>query len=104
MSTSIHKPDDSAPLHPIESVDDIVSVKHREQPLNRPRRVTRARGDVFTEDLPSVLDGTQHSILVGSIHASRHNATEPRFNWADGDSFRTQLVAEALDSLKQRRR
>ena len=65
---SIHKLDDSAPVDPIERVDDIVSVKHREQPFHCLHRVTLARCSVFPEDPPGVLEGAKHSILVRSIH------------------------------------
>jgi hypothetical protein len=49
-------------------MNDVVPIEYRQQPLHRPRGVTRSQLNVFAQDAPSVLNGANERILIGSIH------------------------------------
>ena len=49
-------------IHPIERVNDIVSLEHREQTFNGSCRVVRPRLNVFPKDTPRVADRAQERL------------------------------------------
>jgi hypothetical protein len=49
-------------------MQNVVPVEHREQTVHCSRRVTLAGLNVFPQDAPSILNGTNQRVLVGVIH------------------------------------
>jgi hypothetical protein len=66
---------------------DVIPIEDRQQALDRSRRITWPRRDVFPEDTPCVLKGTNESVLVGVVvhHTARQYRKLMR---ARADSFR----------------
>jgi hypothetical protein len=59
-----HKAKDSAPVHSIESVDNLISVEDGYQPVQCECGVPWAWHVVFCEDAPGILDSLQYSVLI----------------------------------------
>ena len=57
-------------LYSIKCVNKVAPIEDSQQPLHRSRRISRPRLDVFSQDPPGVLKGTNEHVLVGVIHSS----------------------------------
>jgi hypothetical protein len=66
-----HKAKGAAPFHSIESVDDLISIEDRDEPVHCTRGVMWAWGDVFSEDAPGVLHSSQDRLLIRVVHRTR---------------------------------
>jgi hypothetical protein len=66
-------------MHPIERVNEIVSIEYHQQTFNGSRRVARSWLDVFPKDAPRVPNGAQDGILVRAMHDA--NATTPKIRF-----------------------
>jgi len=66
-----HKAKDSAPVHSIESVDNLISIEDRDEPVHCPGGVPWAWRDVFSEDAPGILHCSQYSLLISVVHGTR---------------------------------
>ena len=60
-----------APFHSIESVDNLISIEDRDEPVHRTRGVAWAWPDVFSEDAPGILHRSQYSLLISVVHGTR---------------------------------
>jgi hypothetical protein len=87
---SLNQPHHPAPIHSVKCEHDVVPVEHRSQTFNGSHGVAPSRLNVFPEDTPSVLKGSQNRLLVGTIHDVRNslNRTDSRL----GRSFRSSLA------------
>ncbi|WP_156041831.1 hypothetical protein [Bradyrhizobium sp. URHD0069] len=65
---SFDQPQHHSSVNSVERVHQIVSVEHSEQALYSPCCTMWTRFDVFSEDTPRVLNGSQYNFLVGIIH------------------------------------
>jgi hypothetical protein len=68
-----HKAKSSAPFHPIESVDKIIFIEDRDEPVHCTRSVSWAWRDIFSEDAPGILHSLQYGVLIRGIHGTRLN-------------------------------
>jgi hypothetical protein len=66
-----HKAKGAAPFHSIESVDDLISIEDRDEPVHCKRSVKWAWRVVFSEDAPGILDSLQYSLLIRVVHGTR---------------------------------
>lgn len=66
-----HKAKGPAPSHSIESVDNLISIEDRDEPVHCMRGVSWAWRDVFSEDAPSILHSSQYSLLIRVVHGAR---------------------------------
>jgi hypothetical protein len=66
-----HKAKGSAPFHSIESVDKLISIEDRDEPVHRTRSVSWAWRDVFPEDAPGILHSLQYGVLIRGVHGTR---------------------------------
>ena len=66
-----HKAKGAAPFHSIESVDDLISIEYRDEPVHCTRGVSWAWRDVFSEDAPGVLHSSQDRLLIRVVHGTR---------------------------------
>jgi hypothetical protein len=66
-----HKAKGAAPFHSIESVDDLISIEDRDEPVHCLRGVPWAWRVVFSEDAPSILDSLQYCLLIRVVHGTR---------------------------------
>ena len=73
-----HKAKGPAPFHSIESVDKLISIEDRDEPVHCISRVSRAWRVVFSEDAPGIFDRLQYSLLIRVVHGAR--LTERRLN------------------------
>ncbi len=67
-----YKAKGSAPLHSINSVDNLISIENGYQPVHRMRGVARARCNVLPEDAPGILVSPQHGVLIRLGHWYAH--------------------------------
>jgi hypothetical protein len=66
-----HQSTGSAPLHPTDRVNELISIEDDEKPFQGAHLVARTRRDVFPEDAPGILDSPQYGVLVRLGHWSR---------------------------------
>ena len=66
-----HKAKDSAPVHSIESVDNLISIEDGDEPVHCTRGVMWAWRDVFSEDAPGILHSSQYRVLIRGVHGTR---------------------------------
>ena len=74
-----HKAKDSAPVHSIESVDNLISIEDGDEPVHCTRGVSWTWRDVFSEDAPGILHSSQDRVLIRVGHGTR--LTERGLNW-----------------------
>ena len=66
-----HKAKDSAPVHSIESKDNLVSIEDGDEPVHCTRGVMWAWRDVFSEDALGNLHSSQYRVLIRVVHGTR---------------------------------
>jgi hypothetical protein len=66
-----HKANSPALFHSIESVDKLISIEDRDEPVHRLRSVSWAGHDVFSEDAPGILHSLQCGVLIRGGHGTR---------------------------------
>jgi hypothetical protein len=66
-----HKAKSPALFHSIESVDNLISIEDRDEPVHRTRGVAWAWPDVFSEDAPGILHRSQYGLLISVVHGTR---------------------------------
>jgi hypothetical protein len=57
-----HKAKSPSPFHSIDSVDNLISIEDRDEPVHCPGGVPWAWRDVFSEDAPGILHRSQYSL------------------------------------------
>ena len=91
LDQSCHPP----PRYSIKCVNKVAPVEYSQQAIHRPRRISRPWLDVFSQDPPGVLKGTNEHVLVRVIHNSNHS-TEPGFKRKWVISFPKSALGGAL--------
>jgi hypothetical protein len=64
-----HKANSPALFHSIESVDKLISIEDRDEPVHCTRSVSWAGRNVFSEDAPGIFDGLQYVVLIRGVHS-----------------------------------
>ena len=60
-----------APFHSIESVDNLISIEDRDEPVHCLRGVKWTWRVVISEDAPGILHRSQYSLLIRVVHGAR---------------------------------
>jgi hypothetical protein len=66
--SSLNQSHNSAPIHPVKRMNDVVPIEHREKTFHSARCVAIARPNLFPKDSPGVLNGPHERLLVWIIH------------------------------------
>jgi hypothetical protein len=66
-----HRAKAPAPFHSIESVDNLIFIEDRDEPVHCQRGVPWAWRVVFSEDAPGILHSSQYSRLIRVVHGAR---------------------------------
>ena len=92
-----HKANSPALFHSIESVDNLISVEDRDEPVHCTRSVSWAGRNVFSEDAPGIFDGLQYVVLIRGVHSPHPLSADSIRSLSD--SFRPMPLVPSMEQF-----